>query len=157
MLPIGEISSRLSQLVAHVSYFELVPFGQTVFTSSKFDVAIRPSPSGGEIDVAEPECGYPDLSIKLLRDKQDIRKEIETLWAATRDRRKLLHDVMDTICKLNSGNLNPNASIRMSEIAKTCDLHITTVARVLDNKVCLLDTGAVFCRDYIYELRSREK
>lgn len=154
MMPIAEISSRLSELVGQVSYFELIPFDDSVFTSDKYDVAMRSSSSGVLIDVAEPICGQPDLTIVLLRDNKQLRQEITSLLAATRERKKLLASVMKEIYQLNSGNRTPNASIRMSDVADKCNLHITQVSRILDNKVCQIDSKSVNCREFIYGLRS---
>ena len=150
---IGEIASKLTELVGQISYFELVPFNHNVFISDVYDVAIFPTDSGISIEVSEPKCGQPNLELMLLRDNTQLRQEITLIWNATRIRKQLLAKVMHQVYRLNSGRYTPNASVRMIDIANACELHVTTVSRVLDNKTCLIDAGSASCRDFIYGLR----
>lgn len=148
-MPIGEISSELLELIDRESYFELLPFDDDVFTSDRHDVAIQDTESGFHVEVAEPECGRPNLEVVLLRDNTRIREAISTLWESTRARKALISKVMNAICRLNDGKRKPHKPLRMQEIADICNLHVTTVSRVLDNKICLVDSDAIPCRDYL--------
>lgn len=155
-MSIGEISSRLSGLVSQASYFEFLPFDESTFTSDTIDLAIRKTQQGFEIDICEPRCGIPNLDLVLLRDNKTLRKEIEMIWTASRKRKTYLFDVMTAVINQNSGNLQPNATVRMIKVAKACDLHVTTVSRILDDKICQLEDQVFTCRKYIYGLRSDE-
>ena len=97
MLPIGLISARLVELVGRKSYLTLRSFSDEVFTSEHDDVAIRTNSQGWYVDVAEPTCGEPDLSVVPMRDDVGLRREIECFWQATRYRKKLLSRVMNEI------------------------------------------------------------
>tara|TARA_R100000750_G_scaffold51564_1_gene36644 strand:- start:84 stop:581 length:498 start_codon:yes stop_codon:yes gene_type:complete len=155
-MAIGEISSRLSDLVAKESYFEFSPFADDVFTSDAIDLTIRETMPSFMIEVAEPVCGIPNLELVLLRDNVSIRNQIEMIWDATRKRKSFLSDVMTEVVNLNSGKMIPDASVRMIDVADACDLHITMVSRILDNKTCRVDDRMFPCRQYIHGLRSNE-
>ena len=156
-MAIGEISSRLSDLVGQVSYFEFLPFDESTCTSDTIDLAIRESHRGFAIDVSEPRCGIPHLELVLLRDNVPLRNRITMIWEATRKRKSYLSDVMAVVINLNFGNLIPNASVRMFDVANACNLHITMVSRILDDKICRVADQTFPCRRYIYGLRSNEK
>ncbi len=153
-MAIGEISSCLTDLVGKESCFEFSPFSEDVFTSDTIDLTIRETQPRFTLEVSEPTCGIPNLELVLLRDNVPIRNQIKMIWEATRKRRAHLSEVMTEVINLNSGNLSPTASVRMADVADACNLHITTVSRILDNKICRVDDQMFPCRKYIYGLRS---
>ena len=156
-MSVGEISSRLSDLVGKESYFEFSPFSEHIFTSDTIDLAIQETQPRFTIDVSEPTCGIPNLELALLRDNVLVRNQITMIWEATRKRRAYLSDVMTEVINLNSSNLRPTASVRMTDVADACNIHITMVSRILDNKICRIDGQTFPCRRYINGLGSNEE
>ena len=148
-LPICEISSQLSELVGQVSHIELDPFPASVFVSDLHDVAIRSRDEEPAIEVAEPICGVPNMELFLYRDNTSLREEISQFWETTRRRKKLLRTVMEELLSLNGGNLLPGGEIQMAEIAEACEVHVTHVARALDQKKCLIEQETFSCHEFI--------
>lgn len=148
-MAIGKIASNLSELADQVPDVEWALFGVGVFVSEIHDVSIDSRDSELFVNVAEPSCGRPICESNDQPDSTGIKEQISVLWEATRMRKDLLKTVMQEVCKLNSGSLMPAKSVRMSDVAGACDLHITTVSRVLDNKTCQLNSNSYLCRDFI--------
>ena len=49
----------------------------------------------------------------------------------------------------------PKVPLKMGDIAKDCDIHVTTVARAVDDKICQIDTGSIRCREFFFGSRSK--
>jgi len=152
MMTVGELSARLERLATNNSQLSFISHAESKFVSNEYDVRVSAVGSGLSIDIAEPACGQPLLS--ATHDPNDPRcQEADWLIQTMVTRRDMLSRVMRALAENHPGSPVPQHSVRFQTIADACNLHITTVSRTLDNKICSTPNGPMPCRDYIYGLK----
>ena len=148
-MPIAEISNRLIALVGEESYFEFSPINNKEFVSNKYDIRAIRFGTECKFEVAEPECGQPNLSVVPRRDNVRTRETIAVIWEAAQWRKQLMSTVINSVFQLNSSCVEPRANLRIPEIAKHCELHVMIVASVIHNKNLQVDSGSIRCSDFL--------
>lgn len=147
-MPVGELTRELERLAVGTSRLSFVQYSSDVFASNEYDVRISGTGADVTVDVAEPECGQPVLTSN--HDGGDSQwQEVKWLIQAIDYRRNLLASCMNALRTHHPEFPVARHSVRLPTLADECDLHVTIVAKTLDNKICLTPNGPVSCRDFV--------
>lgn len=141
-MTIAELSGTLLQYATANSQlsFTTPPIG--AFQSDKCDIAALPINGQLAVRVAEPLCGIPVLQ-QLPSDTSSDLRMCEILIDGMAQRRATLRVVAETLISHLDEFPRLTRTIKMSDIADACSIHVTTVSRALDNKLCLTEVGEI--------------
>ena len=119
-----------------------------VVVSNEFDVVIFQTDDGLRAEIATPLCGDPSLVPPAAGESPE--------WSRCRDlinsihlRKVTLKKVIDFLIARWPEFPRSSSELRLQELANLCDMHITTVSRALDNKLCATPTGLVPLRKLV--------
>lgn len=150
-MPVAEISSELLRYAVEMPELSFQPHASGTFVSHEVDVAVSRPEGRICVEIAEPPCG--DLVLAPLPHGSSPNFRLcQVLIDSIAHRRSLLQRVTDAfIAHLPDFPATEN-QMRMSELARLCDVHITVVSRALDNKIYGTPAGPVAFRRFIARL-----
>lgn len=141
--PISELSSQLAFHAVETPELSLLPQLPGTIASDDFDVVLD---EDGLITVVEPACGRPLLKSDPGTQNPELR-ELHWLLEAIDQRRATLFQVTNTILDFVPAFPAVPAPIRMLEVADVCGIHVTTVSRAVDGKLCKTPVGLIKLKD----------
>lgn len=147
-LPTGELSRALKAVAARTDMLTFMCHEPGVFVSDTYDVRVSETADGPGIEVAEPECGRAVIQQEPNETDGGVR-DAQRLLYAINARRTVLQDIMRGVANCVGGFPDPGEPCTIGDVAQYLDVHVTTVARALDNKWCLTPQGAVPCRQFV--------
>lgn len=148
-MTVAELKDELLLNFAKSPGVSFVPYDAGIFVSDRIDVAIRRANSGFAIETAEPEAGRLILTPDQDPTRNSEWRLCQQLIEAISHRRAVVHNVSTAIvaCLPEFPRIGPG--VHLFELARMCDIHVTTVARALDNKVCETTLGVVPMRHFL--------
>lgn len=146
---VAELKNELLLYFAKTPRSSFVPYQAGTFESDHIDVLTKRANSGFSIEIAEPESGRLILTPDQDPARNSEWRLCQPLIDAIGHRRAVLHKVSTAIvaCLPEFPQIGPG--VPLSELARVCDMHVTTVARALDNKVCETTLGVVPIRHFL--------
>ncbi|MFO0059618.1 MAG: hypothetical protein ACK57O_01945 [Planctomyces sp.] len=147
-MTVAELSSELLRTAIQTPEVRFRSHESGVVVSSEVDVVVSFTPEDTRAQIAEPGCGDPFL-IPMASGASPGLRLCQILLESIDVRRSTLQKVTDALIEHLPNFPQTRDSIKLSELARQCEMHITTVSRALDNKTCSTPVGPVALRRYI--------
>ena len=148
-MTVAELKDELLLYFAKTPGVSFVPHDAGTFASDRIDVAIKRANGGFAIEIAEPEPGRLILNPDQDPTRNSEWRLCQQLIEAIGHRRAVIHKVSTAIVACLPEFPRIGLGVRLFELARICDMHVTTVARALDNKVCETTLGVVPMRHFL--------
>lgn len=149
-MSVGELSTALKRLAAETSELTFEPHPPGTLQSDDFDVAITADPA--IIRVADPICGKPILRFPADNFSDRLRG-CRSFIDALEPRRALLVKLTNALFTELPDFPSPDTHVNIFRLAELCDVHVTTVSRTIQGKVCNTPTGHVPFTQFVTNLR----
>ena len=145
-LPIAELSSQLHSLSLDCPK---ISFTKHSDSSISGDASIRDGANGLIIEIAEPSTGSPTIEAHH-GEESDPHQGARWFVESIATRRQLLYRLTEQLldCFPDIPTRGVYETVSMSQLAEKCDLHITTVSRLLSEKKLQTDSGILLYRDF---------
>ena len=147
-MTVAELSLALQQCASACSELPVTFAKNGTFQSDDYDVAVSRGPDQLIVSIAEPSCGIPILPPLSSTPPTEVQR-CQFLIEAMAHRSATLRLVTETLVTQVPEFPEFKEPIRMSKVARNCNLHVTTVSRALDNKICLSAIGKIALKQFI--------
>lgn len=147
-MTVAELSLALQRYAFACSELPITFAPSGSFQSDEFDVAVSRTPDQLTVGIAEPQCGIPILPPFPSTPSTELQM-CQFLIDAMAQRSATLRLVTETLVAQFPEFPEFTEPIKMSQVARNCNLHVATVSRALDNKICLSAVGKIALKQFI--------
>ncbi len=144
-MSVAEIAAEMLLAPPELSF---VPWETGTLVSSVIDVAVTSLAGGSVITIAEPPPGCPVLTV-ATGVSGSKRRLCQLLIDAINERRATLKRVTEVLVCCLPSFPQIERGVRIPEVARLCDLHVSSVSRALENKVCSTDIGLIPLKHFL--------
>ena len=145
-MPITELSDRLRILARDCPE---ISFRENSKVGNSWDASLRVVDSTYVLEIAEPMTGtavFESVTDWETAEQQYARWFVESIGV----RRLLLYTITEKLMELlpEIPTRGPYSTLKMSDLADECELHVTTISRMHIGKKLHTPSGDVFYRDF---------